>query len=894
VTDWIVRSKLIPSVPLREFVQRRALIETLNKVVEARAGIVHAAAGCGKSTLLAQWRESLCSSGIPVAWLSLDEYDTDPFQFLTYLVQACREGGFADGFESQGSLQGFSGSPTVAICAAIVTALGKCRGPHVIILDDFHRADTAEICEVVDILLAGLPADIHLVISTREYPSALALADLRAREVLVVVAQSELRFSAADIRAYLGSLVPAGEQADWATELFERTDGWPIALQTVRRWLKEGASLSDTLQEISGRSSDLVDYFLEQVFRKLDPDEQRFLLRTSILERMNGELGDLLCGRKDSWAMLERLERRDLFVNALDRDRAWYGYHRLFSEFLQERLRRQSEAELQELHALAAEWFRRQGHAGEAVQHALRAGQPDLLAGLLESVGGWHYALQGHVGIVQQAVERLGPAVVSKYPRVWLARIFLTVRLGDLKVAESEFCEFAASFLGDTSTDKQLQCEGRIMDCLLGRYGDRDIKDTEILQLEQVSEILPNDNNVMNAACFNLLCAMHGRSGRLDEAMAAGDQAIFHFRRMGSQWGEVFIYFHEGCACMTQARLRDAEALYREGYQLAVENFGEDHDSAAIGRALLAEVAYEKNNLHEAGQLLEHALDHIERFDAWFEVYLAAYSTAIKLARARRDKHALVELVRRARSTAANRGLGRLARAIDAYQLDFRQHDRIAQSECEPTVLNGVPMTAVDADPGMRHLEACVAARGLILAGTYDKAAELLQAEADEAHRRHFIRSFITLSLLLATARWKQGRHGAAVAAFEAALSPALFEGLKRPFIDEGDLLIGVIGELSAASEERRGNRLRDVFLTELIAEIQVAGHDAPDSPSELSRREQEVMRFLIQGRSNREIADAMVLSVNTVKFHLKNVFDKLRVGSRKDAVSAAIRRRLL
>jgi LuxR family maltose regulon positive regulatory protein len=830
-----------------------------------------------------------------VAWLSLDEYDTDPYQFLNYLVRACHEGGFAAGFESPEVTQGFSGSPTVAVRAAVITALGRCHGPHVVILDDFHRADCEDICAVVNALLGDLPADIHLMISTREYPSALSLAALRVRDTLVEITQSQLPFSTTEIRAYLGGLVQPDAAVNWAKELFERTEGWPIALQTVRRWLREGATLSDTLQQISGRSSDLVDYFLEQVFEKLDPGEQRFLLRTSILERVNGELGDLICNRRDSWQVLERLERRDLFVNALDRDRTWYRYHRLFSEFLHERLRRQSEHEPGELHAMAARWFHANGYAAEALQHALSCGAPELQASLLESLGGWQYSLRGHVGIVQRVIDPLPDAVVTRHPRVWLGRIHLAARIGDLKTAERDFRGFAERYLGSAASDPQLEAEGGIIESLIWRYGDRQISDAEIGQLEAISETLPADNHAMNAVCFNLLCALHGRAGRLEDAMAAGDQAIRHFRGLGSPWGETFIYFHEGWACLSQARLRDAEALYREGLQLAVENFGEDHDSAAIGRALLAEVAYEKNNLHEAGQLLDGALDHIEQFDAWLEVYLAAYSTAIRLARARRDPHAVTEVARRAKATAAKRGLARLARAIECYRLDIEQHERIARAGETPEVpLAPGPARERDPDPVMHHLDTCVAARAMILDGRFAQAADLLGAEVAAARRRPYIRSFITLSLLLATARWKQGRQKDAVAAFEAALSPALFEGLTRPFIDEGDLLIGVIGELTAASEERRGNRLRDVFLTELTSEIDNAGNPQGGGDSDLSPREREVIRYLIQGRSNREIADTMGLSVNTVKFHLKNVFEKLGVSSRKAAISAVLRRRLV
>ncbi|WP_405236093.1 LuxR C-terminal-related transcriptional regulator [Lentisalinibacter orientalis] len=889
VADWVIASKLAPSVRLRQPVGRDGLLSRLDEILTARAGLVHAPAGCGKSAVLAEWRESLLSRSIPVAWYSLDEYDQDPFQFLTYLTEACRAAGFSAGFEFPDSRQGFSNSPSVAVRAAVVTALGRCRGPHVIILDDFHRADAPEVRDLVHMLLADLPEDIHLVISAREYPEKLSLADLRMREALVEVDQADLRFSVAEIESFLGSLVQPGVRAGWAEELFERTEGWPVALQTVRLWLAEGATMEDTLREVSGRSSDLVDYFLEQVLNNLGAEEQRFLLRTSILERVNGELGDLLCGRHDSWQILERLERRDQFVHALDRDRAWYRYHRLFSEFLQERLRRQSEAQLRELHGMAAGWFGEHGHTQEAVQHALGSGDPERIAGLLESLGGWHYALLGHVGIVEHAMSKIPAEVTQRYPRVWLARMFLTARVGEVAAAEREFGEFAARHLNDPSTDRQLECEGRLMESLLARYGDRDIGESEVRKLEQLGETLANDNHVMKAVCYNLLCALYGRTGRLDEAMAAGDQAIMHFRRMGSQWGEVFIYFHEGCACMAQARLRDAEALYREGYELAVENFGAGHDSAAIGRAFLAEVEYEKNNLYAAGQLVEEALAHIERFDAWFDVYLAAYSTALKIARARRDAAAQQNIVRRAKSTAVNRGITRLALAIDLLQAGYGEL---------PPGDGGNAGAAQDhngsTDPVMHHLHIWRAGRALLAAGEYDRAARLLAPEADRARRRRHHRSLITLSLLLAAALWKLGRQEEAHAAFEAALAPALFEGLKRPFLDESDVLADVIAELAAASERRRGNRLRDVFLTELATEMRSAARRPGEPESALSPREQEVLRFLIQGRSNREIADAMDLSINTVKFHMKNIFGKLGVNSRKDAVSATIRRRLL
>ena len=170
----------------------------------------------------------------------------------------------------------------------------------------------------------------------------------------------------------------------------------------------------------------------------------------------------------------------------------------------------------------------------------------------------------------------------------------------------------------------------------------------------------------------------------------------------------------------------------------------------------------------------------------------------------------------------------------------------------------------------------------------------MLEEEARSARAGRQIHYFITLAVLLAASKWLAGKKNAAVRAFESALSVAIFEGIKRPFIDEGELVSGVIREMSQAMENRSGNRLRDAFIAELIAEIDASSESEQKEDELLSPREREVLRYVMQGQSNREIAEAIPLSVNTVKFHLKNIFEKLGVSSRKDAVSVAIRERLV
>ncbi|MGE0581938.1 MAG: LuxR C-terminal-related transcriptional regulator [Steroidobacteraceae bacterium] len=896
MNEWLVRSKLSPSIRLRRPVPRAPLMARLDGALDAQLTLVQAPAGYGKTSLLAQWFESLKARGVPAAWLSLDEHDSDPFQFLNYLVGACQEAGFAAGIELIDSPHSFSGSAPAATTGALVTALNRCTGPHVVILDDLHRAESPAVGAAVNQLLASRPPHVHFVISTRQYPQSLPTADLRAHDELLVMRQSEIEFSPAEIESFLADLLPAQRPPDWSSELHARTEGWPIALQTVRRWLAGGASIEETLAQISGRSSDLEDYFVEQVFDALPVDEQRFLLDTSILERVNGELADALRGNSGSWQLLERLERHDLFVHRLDRERTWYRYHRLFSEFLKERLRRAAGPGVADLHRSASRWFHAHGYHTEAVQHAMSSADHELLADILERLGGWRYALMGHVGVFERTLRVLPDDLLATHPRIALADIYLKARRGEHNAARAAMLRLVQP-PDRHAADTALAGEIAIMRSLLDRYAGNDVTPHEIGQLEALGVALPREDHLMHAVRCNLLCAAHARIGRADESFAAGEQAIAHFRRIGSLYGEAFIYFHEGYARMAQGRMRDAEALFREGRDLAEEHFGAGSDLVAVAKVFLAEIAYERNETPMATQLLDRALPHIEQFDSWLEVYVAGYQTALKLAHLARDPLQVARIARRVHATASSRMLPGLEEVMGAWLRELAWRDAAYGGDAGPATNQAEPPLAPlpdDAlfDPALRHAQVSAQARHLMRDGDLAAAEGLLATETGRAHRARHLRAFVSLSVLLSMVRLRRD-PAAAGAALDTAVAAAVFEGLKRPFIDAGPELLPILGVLLGASETRRGNRLRDRFLTEVALAIRSESAAGRADPL-LSPREHQVLGLLVQGRSNGEIAAAVNLSPNTVKFHLKNLFEKLSVGTRQDAVTAAIRQGLI
>ena len=882
--SFLTRSKLEPVAATADCVNRRADAAGLEGLQHARLTLVHAPAGYGKTALLGQWRRRLHETGARVAWLSLDEFDATLDQFARSLLDACAEAEFFCrrqwiGIEDPESARG-----------VLLATLSACDGEHVLVLDDLHQAASADVVRCLNHLVANLPREFRIVLGTRALPEELVIADLRVHDQLFEVSERDLRFCEADVLAYLGPRVGERNRAVVVGRLLQRTEGWPAALQIVRRRLDDGDDLEATLRDLSGRSADLAQYFLEQVFGGVSENQREFLLRTSILERVNGELGSRLYGNPEGWHVLEELERHGVFVHAIDDAREWFRYHGLFREFLLERLRRHT-VKVGDLHAWAARWLHEHGDPVPALQHAQQSGQAELIAAILESVGGWQFAVQGNVALVESAVELLDETVTSRFPRVQLASIYLAARHGHLDRARADLDALREAA---SCGNGELWGEMEIMSAMLARYGD-EIDERQLQMLEGLSKELPVHNHVLQAVRCNLLCAFYVSTARYAASVPSGDQAIAHFRAFGSEFGEVFIYFHQGYAYVQQTRLRDAEALFLAGHEMARERFGPSNDLVAIGGVFLALIHHERNQIARAQRLLDALLEHVERFDGWFEVYASAYGIALSIAESNDDDDWLFdELVGRASATARERRLPRLAQCVSIRRA-ARAFDALGCEAVETQCEEWVEALQDCRHPVVRHELALGACRGLIRVGAHERAASVLQTEAEEARADGRVRTWLSCSILLAGALWHVGRKPQALAAFESAVSTCLFEGIKQPFVEESVVLPDVMPRLIEAVSASRTNRLREAYLAELSVEMAArAARAGTTGAGVLSRREQQVLRLLVEGLTYREIASELELSVNTVKFHIKNLYGKLGVQNRRTAIQAAAMTRLL
>ena len=371
----------------RGLVPRPRLTAVLNRGVESKLTLVSAPAGFGKSTLLAEWLAAAPAEERSVAWLSLDQTDNDPTSFWTYLISALQTAVPAVGAGASSLLRSPQPPPIETVLATMLNDLSAISIDVVLVLDDYHLIDAPDIHDGMLFLLDHLPPRLHLVIASRADPT-LALARLRARGDLVEIRAAELRFTPDEAAAYLNDAMGLDLTAGAVATLEQRTEGWIAALQLAALSMQGRPDVSDFIAGFAGDDRYIVDYLVEEVLQRQPERVRTFLQQTSVLDRLSGPLCDAVTGQDSGAgpgkAMLENLERANLFLVPLDDRRGWYRYHHLFADVLRARLMDERPAAIADLHRRASAWYERNDQRSEAVQHALAAEDFAKAADLVE------------------------------------------------------------------------------------------------------------------------------------------------------------------------------------------------------------------------------------------------------------------------------------------------------------------------------------------------------------------------------------------------------------------------------------------------------------------------------------------------------------------------------
>jgi LuxR family maltose regulon positive regulatory protein len=611
----LVRTKLFVPQVRRGLVPRPRLTERLSRTRQPRLTLVSAPPGFGKTTLLAAWLAADATAERPAAWVSLEESEREPGSFWTYVVTALDAAAPGVGAGALALLQ--TGNPPMqTVLTTVLNELGALPSGLDLVLDDYHLADGPAIAADMTYLLEHLPAYVHLVISTRADP-ALPLARLRARGELVEVRAADLRFTLDEVAAYLNEVIGLDLQAADIAALEGRTEGWIAALQLAALSLQGRDDVAGFIAGFAGDDRYVVDYLVEEVLGRQSDAVRDFLLQTSVLDRLSGSLCDAVTQGKNSRAMLDLLDRSNLFVVPLDDSRQWYRYHHLFADVLRTHLVEERPGEVADLHRRACNWYDAAGEPVPAVRHALAAGDVEHAADLVE---------RAILGLLRDRREATARRWLDDLPReVVAARPVLAVGLIGALMSSGDFADVerrlddVERLLAAAKSDQSVELvvvdpaelarlPGAIEMYRAGLALIGGDPSATVVHADRAVELAVEGDDVVLSAASALSGLASWGSGDLAGAHRRYSTAVDGLLRAG-HLGDVL-----GCSItladirITQGHLSDAQRTYEEALELAAREPGAVMRGTADMLVGLSQIAFEHNDLQTAS-------DHLSRAD---------------------------------------------------------------------------------------------------------------------------------------------------------------------------------------------------------------------------------------------------------------------------------------
>lgn len=883
----VIAAKFDPPVWMGDQIRRDPLLGLLKQALSHRLTLVQAPAGYGKTSLLAQWRNSLESTSTGVAWLTLERDDRDLKRFVNCLSLSI------DGSEQNNDRRALSTDlPTRSALSAIIKELGHQSHPFVIILDDLHHADSQPVLDFLRSLIRMAPSNCHFVFASRDYLE-LGQSVLTAEEQFIEITAKELKFSATETESLLvRSETPLAK--DDISKILDHTEGWPIAVQLTSLSMKRRKGHESVSEEFSGSGTDLARYLSDQVLMTLPDETREIVLRTSLLDRLTGDLVNLLCDRQDGWLVLENLERQGVFLTPVSADREEYRYHQLFAEFLRDRFERSDSEKFSALQLRIAQWFADQGKVAEAVNHAMLADNDKLLADIIVEAGGWRLIPQGLQGVVERGLSTLSDKYIRSRPRVVLVKVYLLIKLGELGAARTFFDSFTER-AKEMDLSAELKTDIRVVGDTLADYENQIVSLDDLIAREALLRKLPADDHLVLAHISETLGAKYFEGGWLERALQPVLAAREHYQMFGSVYSDLFTQFLEARIKRAQGRSKEAATILRKAWEKIVENFGDQSDLAANCAAFQAELLYEEDNIPDARALLDWALPHMEQSDAWVDVYSAAYFTEARLLAGEGALDEARAVVARAKRVASRRRLRQLELLADVFEIElhlaYGGDVDSARKAAESVNLDQYTDIITEDVP---HYRPVVLAAALcrvkirLLDGNIEAAMADIENLRAWANQRGAGRLLIDINILAAFGYRAVGAIAESKACFDDAVGIAMFQGIARPFIDARQFVQPCLEEAMSADTEV--DRFRGQFLKSLAKSI-TASRNTDTVLGLFTEAEAEVLYYLSKGHSNKEIARLIGMSPDTVKYRLKSVFRKIGVSKRRDAVRISAER---
>jgi len=862
----ILKTKIHIPLPRPNLISRPRLLEKLNIGLNRKLTLISAPAGFGKTTLLSDWVQD-CQ--VPVAWLSLDEGDNDINRFFGHFIAALhsikRLEAAHIGETSLAALKSNQMKSETLLVTGLINDIDANLPPFVVILDDFHEIDAAQINEMLRFLVDNLPPNMHIFLASRADPSW-SLSRLRIGDQLVEVRAEDLRFTLEEGQVFLNRKMDLHLSLDDVRALEARTEGWIAGLQMAALSMQGRHDKSDFIRSFSGSHHFVLDYLMEEVLKKQKDAIHKFLLKTSILERMTAPLCDAITDREDSHLILSQLETDNLFVIPLDDERRWYRYHHLFVDLLRKRLHQEHRYSVQSLHQRASAWYEENGLMVDAMTHTLKARDFERAAERIEQIG-WATFTRGEMSKVLRWISELPQDILLSRPQLRILNAWALAKSGRLE--EVEAC------LQGVDSKKMRGEVAAVRAYAAGVHGNL----SQTVELTQIAlALLPEAERAMRAIVTQNLGVAYHWGGDPIAATQTLTKAAELTRQAGQKFQTLTTLAILGRAHEIQGNLHMAAEIYQNAVELASEAEEQPVPFAGMAHVGMAGVLYEWNDLEGA---LEHALEgvRLSKLGGFVVYQVFGYAILAKIYEANRDHEQANEMLRKAEWLGQESEYD-LVMALVAEmrvrmwmnQKNFQAANTWAQAHLTDSTEN------LDSAEEITQI---TVARVFAGQGKFKEALSLINqllAPAQDARRMENVLKILTLQAVVCQGLHKLGRANSVL---EQALSFAESEGYYRIFVDHGEPMGRLLR--SALKQGVYPN-----YVARLLEQSEKGAEPAQALIDPLSDRETEVLRLIVAGLSNQEIAADLIIAESTVKTHINHIYGKLNVTSRAQAIAKA------
>ncbi len=798
-------------------------------------------------------------------------------RFLTYVVAAMQTLAPTLGAGALHALQSPQPPPVEHILVSVINELTKLVHPCVLVLDDYHEIKSPAVDHALEFLLQHLPAQLHLVVITREEP-ALPIARLRARNQLTELRTTDLRFTSAEAAEFLTQVMELALEPSSVAALAARTEGWVSGLQLAAISIQSHHNTARFMEEFTGSHHFVLSYLVEEVLHQQPQHVQHFLLATAVLDRLCASLCDAVMQSPagTGQTLLTYAEQANLFIVPLDNQRRWYRYHHLFADLLRQRLHQREPATIATLHIRASQWYEANGFALEAFKHATAGNDLDRAERLMEG-GSLSLHNREALNAIHTWLTTLPRSVLDARPLLWVRSATVALTAGQTTGVAARLTAAEAALQGVELDATRRNLIGQIAAARATLAVTEYQADTIVAQAQRALEYLPQDNHDFRFVAYWALGFAHLLQGERPAAIHAYNAALANAQKSASMFSTLLATSGLGQVQELENQLYLAAETYRRALTLAGEL---PLPSVADVHLGLARIYYEWNDLERAEHHGQQSLQLAKQYDSVIDRFILSEVLLARLKLARGELDAAAVSLEQSAQTVRQRNF-------------WQQMPEVAAAQVVTLLQQGD--IAAAAHSAKTHTLPYSQARVMLAQGNTAAAVALLTELYQQALKRGWVNEQLRIAVLYAVALQANGDTADALRMLANALALAEPGGCIRVFVDEGPVLADLL--VHGAAQELHPTYIKTI-LAAFAAEPQppstgaCAPIPAKATPQRLieplTKRELEVLRLIAEGRSNQEISAQLVLALDTVKGHNRRIYAKLQVKRRTEAILRA------